>query len=303
MSAPTLHRERKSSRDGESRAPAGDRLALLARCLAVPCPSLAAPLEAALARAAAAGAAPFEVVAGAPFTRYGSRLTFQPGADSARAADLGDAFGFAGHPWGAPAWVGLRVSPGGAVRAKAYHAAPRWDDLRSLLVRGLECPPQLPAGLPDGLRPVMAALDGEAAEIYLRRGPAGPWSAFAAAVLAAALPSLPPACREPSFAPHPRPAEDAFCLSLRWRLGALEALSLYADQRALPADGEVRGAWSAGLDEPDRLAYEAALAGVRSLARSPGPAGTRSWHAMLAWSLDREGGWHRAASLRVPVRG
>jgi hypothetical protein len=38
---------------------------------------------------------------------------------------------------------------------------------------------------------------------------------------------------------------------------------------------------------------------VRSLGKRP----PRGWHGMLAWTVDAEGSWHRAASLRVPRLG
>jgi hypothetical protein len=53
------------------------------------------------------------------------------------------------------------------------------------------------------------------------------------------------------------------------------------------------------MDEAERSAYEAALAGVRQLGR-PGPRGMAARHALLGWTWERGGGWHRAASLRLP---
>jgi hypothetical protein len=224
------------------------------------------------------------VIAGAPFRRYGARVTFRP---VKKARPLAAAFGLDGHPWGDPTWVGIRVRPDGGLQAKAYH---RLEKLDGRFV--------LPPGLPAGLRPVMAALHEGALELYLRLGPAArSWASFVAAVTQAAGSGV-----DIPFSPLPRPAEDGFCLSLRWQDGALTSLSLFADQRSLPGDEEIRRAWPEGMDDFDRSAYEAALAAVRGLGRLPA---SHAWHGMLAWTLERSpdggGSWHRAASLRVPT--
>ncbi|HYG62648.1 MAG TPA: hypothetical protein VEL74_08705 [Thermoanaerobaculia bacterium] len=263
---------------------------LLLRCLAVPEPTVLPPLAEAFHRAADAGGAPFEVIAGAPFRRYGARVTFRP---TGEAGSLAAAFGLDSHPWGDPTWVGIRVRPDGSVQAKAYHR------LEGSLGR-LDGRFVLPPGLPAGLRPVMAALHEGSRELYLRLGPAAPsWTSFAAAVGAAL--EMNGIEKDLPFSPPPRPAEDGFCLSLRWQDGALTTLSLFADQRSLPGDGEIRRAWPEGMDETDRNAYEAALAAVRGLGRLPP---SHAWHGMLAWTLELSpegsGFWHRAASLRVP---
>jgi hypothetical protein len=262
---------------------------VLLRCLAVKDPEMLPPLRQAFACAEAAGAVPFEVIAGAPFGRYGARITFRPGP-GAEPRELARAFGLDGHPWGAPAWVGVRVLPGGAVHAKAYHTLDALDDRFTL-----------PAGLPTGLQPVMAALDlpdrglgSGAKELYLCLGPDRSWTSFVKTAVAA-LGEV--EAGEMLFSPHPRPSEGGFCLSLRWREGELTTLSLYATQRSLPPDDEIRRAWIAGMDGEDREVYEAALAGVRDLGRLPA---SHAWHGMLAWTLERGGGWQRAASLRVP---
>ncbi len=240
---------------------------------------LLVPLREATGLALAAGAVPFEVIAGTPFARYGARITFRAGGDP---AGLATTLGLAEHPWGLPTWIGLRARLDGAVHVKAYHPPERLDRQRFAL----------PAGLPEGLAPVMAALDGDSAELYLRLLPHQSWTSFVAAALA----PLGGAADVPAFSPHPKPADGGFCLSVRWVGGAPAAVSLYADQRSLPGDAAVRRAWAEGMDETERGAYEAALAGVRSL----GDVGaTRARHGMLAWTRERGGGWHRAASLRV----
>ena len=105
-------------------------------------------------RAFACGATPFEVIAGAPFERYGARVTFEHASPGTLARE----FGLDGHPWGAPRWVGVRVAPGGELRVKAYHPVERLDARF-----------ELPSEWPGDLHPIMASLDGDAIEIYLRK--------------------------------------------------------------------------------------------------------------------------------------
>jgi hypothetical protein len=221
------------------------------------------------------GAVPFEVIAGTPGERYGARLTFRATGSTAALAEAG---GFTHHPWGAPDWLGVRVSRGAGLQVKAYH---RLTDLRRF---------RLPAGLPAPLYPVMAALHDNAVEVYLRFGACSTWTEFVqrcGGVLGEV---------HRPFSPHPRPVESAFCLSLRWQDERLTAVSVFADYRALPDDETIARRWSEGMTERDRTAYELALAGVRSLGRRPFSA----WHAMLGWTLESNGSWHRAASLYVP---
>ncbi len=226
--------------------------------------------------ALAAGGRPFEVIAGTPNIRYGARITFSPAAGDPR--QLAAAFGLERHPWGIPAWIGIRVLQTGA-RAKAYHKFTRLDDRFAL-----------PANFPADFYPVMASLDGDATEVYLRARSPRPWDSFAAVCTA------PLGGGEFDFAPRPRSAPHAFCLSLRWCRKRLTAISLYADYHALPDEQSTRSAWIAGMTESDARAYEMALIGVRSLGRLRRGA----WHAMLAWTLEDNGDWHRSASLRVP---
>jgi hypothetical protein len=218
---------------------------------------------------------PFEVIAGTPRQRYGARITFQAAGGG---TELATAFGLADHPWGDPDWVGVRVGCGSGPKVKAYHRLTNASRFR------------LPPGLPAPLYPVMAALHEGAVEVYLRFGGCCSWTEFVQRCCGALGET------KLSFSPHPRPVENAFCLSLRWQGEQLASVSVFADYRALPDDETIEKRWSEGMTEQDRAAYEIALAGVRSLGRRPfGP-----WHAMLAWTLESDGSWHRAASLYLP---
>jgi hypothetical protein len=227
-------------------------------------------------KACAADALPFEIIFGTPQARYGRRITFRPlGNPSALAA----AFGFAKHPWGTPAWVGIRCLPDGSARAKAYHRLDRLDGRFAL-----------PPGLPGGLRPVMASLDGDITEVYLRFHGCLPWTRFVAECTACLAGT---GC---DFAPHPRPVPAAFCVSYRCQSGACTGVSVFADHRALPEEAAIFEAWSQELDPAERAAYELSFAAARSVGANRGP-----WHAMLSWTLESRGGWHRAVSLRLPM--
>jgi hypothetical protein len=245
------------------------------RCLTATSPDTLSQLGTALQRASVCGATPFEVIAGAPFARYGARVTFEHPSPGTLARE----FGLGDHPWGTPRWFGVRVAPGGRLRVKAYHRVERIDERF-----------ELPPSWPRDLYPVMASLDGDSVEIYLRKRDACEFVELAARCLAPL--GLPP----PETAPAPRPHHDAMCVSLRRERGRLSAISLYADWRALPRDTEIERIWSAGLDEGDRIAYQLALAGVRSL----GFLALQNWHSMLAWTAEATGERHRAVSLSVP---
>lgn len=246
------------------------------RCLTATSPETLPHLAAALKRAFACGATPFEVIAGAPFAHYGARVTFEHRTSP---ETLAHEFALDRHPWGTPRWVGVRVKAGGELRAKAYHLVERVDER-------FELPPEWPRDL----HPVMASLDGDAVEIYLRKQGACGFAAFATQCLA------PLGLAPPEAAPSPRPHEDSFCVSLRRERGCVSAISLYADWRALPGDAEIEGIWSGSLDVADRMPYQLAVAGVRSLGFLP----TGNWHAMLAWTAEANGERHRAVSLSVP---
>jgi hypothetical protein len=259
-------------------------------CLTVAAPDSAAVLERVARTAVDAGGVPFEAIAGAPVWRYGARLAFRPTDRDA----LAHALGLGGHPWGLADFAGVRVRADGACSAKAYHRLARFDGAAwaggTFAVGELSLP--VPRGLPGGLYPIMVSLDGDDVELYLRLSPSTSWTSFTARCVA----TLATASR--AFEPHPRPTEDAFGLSLRWRHARLSAVSLFAFERALPCDAETTRAWRQGMSAADCAAYEAAVAGVRSFAASS-PA--RSHHAMLGWTLERDGSWHRAASLRVAL--
>ncbi len=227
-------------------------------------------------RAFEAGGHVFEVIAGAPAERYGLRVSVSAGANPRR---LADALGLSGHPLGCPAWVGLRVSNGGELRIKAYHRPDPNGE-----------PWSLPKGFPSGLLPAMVSAEGDRTEHYLQLRAPCSWGRFVDACVA------PLGGRPLAFAPTPRDVEGAFGVSVRRDAGRVTAVSLYADQRALPGDAAVRGAWVEGLGDADRFAYETALAAVRSV----GPRRQGAWHALLAWTLEASGEWRRAASLRVP---
>ena len=218
---------------------------------------------------------PFEVIAGTPRERYGARITFRATGPN---AELAAAFGLQNHPWGDPDWVGFRFGRGDTRKVKAYH---RLMDVSRF---------RLPSGLPTPLYPVMAALHEDSTEVYLRFGGHSSWTEFVqrcCGILGEA---------KRSFSPHPRPVEGAFCLSLRWLEERLTSVSVFADYHALPDDETIESRWSEEMTEQDRKAYQIALAGVRSLGRRSSSA----WHAMLAWTLESDGTWHRAASLYVP---
>lgn len=263
-------------------------LARLAQCLdvaAVPTAASASLLPA-LQHACALGATPFEVIAGTPVARYGPRVTLIAGpSPTALAAH----WGLHDHPYGPASWIGLRIQQDGQLHAKAYHKfSPE------LIGPGADGGWPLPAALPVGLVPVMAARDGDAYELYLRLKDRCSWADFSKACLAL-LPTEADALTSSSFSPWPQPAAGAFCVSLRWQHRHLSAITLYADQRALPDDAQVRAQWSCDMSEHERHAYEMAFHAVRGSGPRRAP-----WHAMLAWSVDVKGQWHRAASLRVP---
>ena len=265
-----------------------DWLARLAQCLDFAASPAAVPssLLPALQQACALGATPFEVIAGTPVARYGPRVTLTAGpSPTALAAHCG----LHDHPYGAASWIGLRIHQDGHLHVKAYHKFSP-----TLRGPGPDGSWPLPASLPAGLVPVMAAQDGDAYELYLRLKDRCSWADFSKACLALlpteadALPGIP-------FSPWPQPAAGAFCVSLRWQQQNLSAITLYADHRALPEDAQVRAQWSCDMSEHERHAYEMALHAVRASGPRRAP-----WHAMLAWSVDVKGTWHRAASLRVP---
>jgi len=269
-----------ASPDGISVEAQSAHIALLVRCLAAAATDARSltELERSVYLAIAGGAIPFEVVAGTPAACHGVRISFATGKDPRTVAAR---LGVADHPWGIPAWIGLRAFPEGRLDVKPYHRAADVPDM-----------PRAPPGLPAGLRPVMASRVDDRVELYLELAPACAWTTFVAEVSALFAPD-----QAPAFSPHPRPAERGFGISLRWHGQELRAVSLFARGAALPDDHELRARWSLGMDAVELRAYELALAAVRSLGpRAPG----RRWHAMVSWTWEREAGWRRAVSLRLP---
>jgi hypothetical protein len=265
------------------RAPAGTvDWPLLSRCLTCGAPpnlngdsNYATLLAEALKNAFDLGAVPFEVIAGTPTARYGGRVTFR--LPAAKAAFLA-AFGLDCHPWGEPNWVGLRDASGAGVAAKAYHA-----------ISGVESLPFEPR-FAEHLYPVMASLYQCGREDYLRFKGACDWGEFARACFA------PLGGASIAFAPVPSSKDSAFCVSVRVRDGILEAITVLADFRALPDDDTIRHLWAQDMSEAEAGAYELALAAVRSCGRRR----LGGWHEMLSWTVERDGTWHKAASLRFP---
>jgi hypothetical protein len=276
--------------------PVEDRWDTLLACLTLSRPTNLPSILRTVKSALQAGGIPFEVMAGSPASRYGARISFRPGRER---RPLAEATGLAAHPWGLPDLVGLRQRPDGTVHAKGYHLLTHlnreaWGGGRFVVDRGPAVLPDgglpVPSGLPDGLDPWMVALDGAAIELYLHLAPARTWTSFATACAAVFdAPAYP-------CVPHPWPVEQGFSLSLRWEQHRLSALTLYADQRALPHDDDVSRVWCQGMEAADRMAYQMALAGVRG----HGPRGIGRWHAILCWTLEHDRTWHRSASLRVP---
>jgi hypothetical protein len=247
----------------------------LAHCLSAGWPKTFPILQSKIKSALAASGRPFEVIVGAPASRYGARLTFRPVGDP---LTLATAFDLGRHPWGPPSWIGIRVTPAGVAHAKPYH---RLNKLDGRFI--------LPTSLPGDLYPIMASLDGDAAEVYFRSSSTRSWESFTAAILA----SL--GGGDFRFAPRPRASAHAFGISFRRTGGRLTAATLYAFSPALPDEQSIRRQWIKGMDETDARIYEMALIGVRSVGRLT----HGTWHAILAWTLEEGGIWHRAASLRV----
>lgn len=289
MPAPGGHGVPRADVDGDDREkaaalPEEQKWGLLAACLGVAQPQTVTVLVDEMARASRAGARLFEVVTGAPHVRYGARITFETTDDSRD--EVAAAVGLSAHPWGAPDWIGLRVSPAGEVVWKAYH---RFERVASDVT--------VPPAFREALVPVMAARHGGTDELYFRRGEAEDWTPFvdgACNAVSIDAPHLAAAAR-PAFHPLPRAHLNSFGLSVKIDHGSITTLSFFADDRALPDDREIAAVWAASLDADDRAAYDAALACVRAL----GPRPVRGWHSLLAWSVDRRHGWSRAASLRT----
>jgi hypothetical protein len=250
---------------------------VLAHCLAWKQRETLTQLRREMERAIDASARPFEVIVGSPHARFGARVTFRlPEAASDRIAHE---LGLEPHPWGPASWLGLRISHQGDVEWKSYHRA-------RAVPRDLTPPRAAPAPLV----PVMAALHRDKYEVYYRLAERMRWVDFAASAMRLAS-ADPPRTDIPIS-----PAVDAFCLSLSWVGKDLGSLTVFADDRTLPAEPEASQLWRDELpDDDDRVIYDAAVAGVRSL----GPRAARGWHAMFAWTCSCDRQVSRAVSLRV----
>ena len=127
-------------------------------------------------------------------------------------------------------------------------------------------------------------------EDYLRFRGVCDWGQFTQACLA------PLGGASIAFAPVPSSNDSAFGVSARVREGIPQAITVLAFFRALPDDDTIRHLWTRDMMEAEAGAYELALAGVRSCGRRR----LGSWHAWLSWTVERDGTWHKAASLRFP---
>jgi len=87
-------------------------------------------------------------------------------------------------------------------------------------------------------------------------------------------------------------------VSYRRERGELQAVSVFADTRALPDERTIRAAWMTGLTPEDAACYGRLLAAVCSYGRHP----RGRTNAMLSWSIDARGAEQRAVSLAIPVR-
>lgn len=239
-------------------------------------------MRVAFERAVAAGARPFEAVAGAPHRRYGARVTLvpKPGGRAELAAALA-----LDHPWGPPSCVGLR-SVDDRLAVKQYHS----------ITRIPECV-TLPSSLQDDLVPQLATLEGDRIEVYLRSARDRSWRSFVIQALAPLCSRARATAIVEAARPLPRPAARHHGVSYRFIGGRLDAISVFADGRALPDQRRVRAEWLAGLSPADGLPYERLLGAVCNYGRIRSGA----TNAMLGWSIDHAGAEQRAVSLAIPV--
>jgi hypothetical protein len=221
----------------------------------------------------------FELIVGCPVTRYGIRFSLIPDADGdALAAEFGLP---TPHPWGPPAWIGVRITEHGVV-AKPYH---RWTSLPRAEQRRL-----LERDRPADMTPLMASQTAGVVELYCWAYHEETWRAFTPRMLAPlGVPPLP-------TAPVPQPLADGYGASFRWTGDELTAVSLFANDRTWLTDDDVARGWIRGMSDIDRHHYETSLLGLQSIAPMP----RHGWHALLSWTFERDGTHHRAASLRVP---
>lgn len=248
-------------------------------CLAGRHPAALESLAGIVENLGAAGGVPFEVIAGTPASHYGARITFRAAGGSDPAA-LAAAAGLAAHPWGTPDWIGVRTSADGTARCKGYHRRP--PAMASTAIH---------RGLPAGAEPVMAALDGEATEVYAVEPGELRWETFAQRCLA----GLGVSPSQVSFSPRPRPRPRGFGVSARHVHAELTAITLYAFPVSLAGDEDVAAAWTTAMPDDERMDYAHAVAAVGTLGRTSG-----RLHGLLSWSFDNSGAASRAASLRLP---
>jgi hypothetical protein len=202
-------------------------------------------------------------------------LTIAPHAN-AKIAELG----VGRHLWGSPSWLGLRVNESGFF-IKPYH---QWNALPRDVRR------RLAARMPARINPLMAASSGDMLEVYGRACQEDSWRAFATRMLAPFDGPM------PTTLPVPHPLADGYGVSLRWTNNDLTSISVFANDRTWLHDGDVSRVWTQGMDPTDRCHYESSLAGLQSIGEMP----RHGWHALLSWTVERDGQQHRAASLRVP---
>lgn len=270
-------KEPKDRIDYAGRVRADVKWVELAQCLTFRRPDHTQVLATAIEKTCSLGATPFEVIAGTPHEKYGARMTFWLPADSGKV--LAER-GLSGHPWGPPQWFGLRIDNEGRLIAKAYH---KIDTMSRLPVAD---------DFAKKFSPVMSSLHDDVIETYARFRERCEWIQFVRACTESLNPHF------PDFQPFPQPVAESFCVSVKCRDGDLQAISVFADQRSLPDDDTIRHLWSRDMSSEERETYELTLAGVRSC----GPKRLGSWHAMLGWTLEIGGVWHKAASLRFPAR-
>lgn len=244
--------------------------------------------RAAVMAALAAGARPFEVLAGAPYERYGARLTFMPRRGAA--SQLAAALAIDDHPWGPPTLVSVRWTTGRLV-VKAYHHMGRHA---GRLPDGFA----VPLNVGDDLELQHAALEGDWVEVYFRSTRERSWRSFVTSSLAPLYGQERAEAFAEAARPRPRPADRAHWVSYRCQRGALQAISVAAFERALPAERTVRAAWAQGLGSDDAARYERLVAAACTYGQIRGG----STNSYLAWSIDASGAEQRVAALAIPVR-
>jgi hypothetical protein len=226
------------------------------------------------------GARPFEIISGSPSASYGARISL---STDHRGHEIASAFRFDSHPWGPPNWIGIRCNAQGEIVTKPYHRSPVRASPQRM--------PELCARLNETAIPVMASLLDNSIEVYWRMPGEWNWNTFAQHALE------PFGCAPPAVDPQPRPVPGGFCVSYRSSGGKLDAITLFAYDRALPPEGDLADIWEHQLPSADRADYRLALDTARSLGKRP----LRGFHAMLAWNVGPYGEiTGRAVSLRLP---